>query len=268
MSEFQCYQFKSFDRPLTEEERKEVGTWSSRAQVTSTSATFIYHYGDFRKSPELAVEQYFDAMLYFANWGTRRLLFRLPAPMIDVKAIKKYCVVNKWSDDCIDIKKKGAIYLLDLHFTNEGGSGWMEEEDFDLDVLGKIRDDLMEGDYRALYLLWAKFATEESEDDDDDEKEEDFDKKDKLLVTPPVPPNLNKLSTPLKAFIKFFQIDKLIVSEAQAASVERAKEVIDYKKLLQQLPDKERMEWLERVINGEPRLGMLLKKRLEKLGKS
>jgi len=265
MSEFQCYQFKSFDRPLTEDERKEVGTWSSRAQVTSTSATFIYHYGDFRKSPELAVELYFDAMIYFANWGTRRLLFRLPAAMIDIKALKKYCVVNKWSDDCIDIKKKGAIYLLDLHFTNEGGSGWMEEDDFDLDVLGKIRDDLMEGDYRALYLLWAKFAEEETEDDDE---EEDPDEKDKLLVTPPVPPNLKKLSAPLKAFIEFFEIDESIVSEAQAASVERAKEEVDYKKLLQQLPDKERIEWLERVINGEPRLGLLLKKRLEKLGKS
>lgn len=262
MSEFQCYQFKSFDRPLTEDERKEVGTWSSRAQVTSTSATFIYHYGDFRKSPEWAVELYFDAMLYFANWGTRRLLFRLPASLIDAKALKKFCIENDWSSDFISFQKKGAVYLLDLHLSNEEGGMWMEEDDFDIDVLGRIRDDLMEGDYRALYLLWAKFAADET-----DEDEEDQDKKAKVLLPPPVPPNLKKLDATLKAFIKFFEIDDSIVYEAQAASVERVKEAIDYKKLLHLLPDKERIKWLERVIDGEPKLGVLLKKRLGKLGK-
>lgn len=264
MSEFQCYQFKSFDRPLTEDEHKEVGTWSSRGQVTSTSATFIYHFGDFRKSPEWAVEQYFDAMIYFANWGTRRLLFRFPTSMIDAKAVKKFCIENDWSSDFIRIQKKGAVYLLDLHFSNEEGGVWMEEDDFDIDVLGKIRDDLMEGDYRALYVLWAKFA---AADPDEDEAEDD-DKPDKVLLPPPVPPNLKKLNATLKAFIEFFEIDASIVSAAQANSVERTKEEIDYKKLLQLLPDKERIEWLERVINGEPKLGVLLKKRLEKLGKS
>jgi hypothetical protein len=263
MSEFQCYQFKSFDRPLTEDERKEVGTWSSRAQVTSTSATFIYHYGSFRKSPESAVELYFDAMIYFANWGTRRLLFRLPASLIDAKALKKFCIENDWSSDFISFQKKGAVYLLDLHLSNEEGGVWMEEDDFDIDVLGKIRDDLMEGDYRTLYLLWAKFAADAPDEDDADED----DKPDKVLSPPPVPPNLKKLNATLKAFIEFFEIDDSIVSAAQAASVERAKEVIDYKKLLKLLPDKERIEWLERVIDGEAKLGVQLKKRLEKMGK-
>ncbi|AEE54600.1 hypothetical protein [Haliscomenobacter hydrossis] len=261
MSEFQCYQFKSFDRPLTEDECKEVGTWSSRAQVTANSATFIYHYGDFRKSPEWAVELYFDAMIYFANWGTRRLLFRLPTSMIDAKALKKFCIENDWSSDFINFQKKGAVYLLYLHLSNEEGGVWMEEDDFDIDVLGKIRDDLMEGDYRALYLLWAKFATAETDDD-----EEDQDKKAKLQLPPPVPPNLKKLNATLKAFIEFFEIDESIVSAAQAASVERAKEAVDYKKLLQLLPDEERIEWLERVINGEPKLSVLLKKTAGEVG--
>lgn len=76
------------------------------------------------------------------------------------------------------------------------------------------------------------------------------------------------MNATLKAFIEFFEIDASIVTAAQATSVERTKEEIDYKKLLQLLPDKEQIEWLERVINGEPKLGVLLKKRLEKLGKS
>jgi len=35
-----------------------------------------YQFGDFRGRPAQALEQYFDAMLYLANWGTRRLMFR------------------------------------------------------------------------------------------------------------------------------------------------------------------------------------------------
>ena len=261
MSEFQCYQFKSFDRVLTEDERQEVSTWSSRAQVTSTSATFIYHYGDFRKSPEWAVELYFDAMIYFANWGTRRLLFRLPASLIDAEALKKFCIENDWSSDCISLEKRESVYLLDLHFSNEEGGRWMEQDDFGIEVLGKIRDDLMEGDYRALYLLWVKFAADAPHEDE----EEDY-QQDKVLLPPPVPPNLKNLDATLNAFIEFFEIYDSIVYEAQAASVEEVKEAIDYKKLLLLLPDKERIEWLERMIEGEPKLGVLLKKRLEKLG--
>ncbi len=76
MGEFQCYKFKTIDRPLTESERREVDALSSRGEVSSTSATFIYHYSDFRHKPETVFEKYFDAMLYFTNWGTRRLMFR------------------------------------------------------------------------------------------------------------------------------------------------------------------------------------------------
>jgi len=49
MSEFQIYQFKSIDRLLTDAERKEIGSWSSRTKPTATSATFTYAYGDFPK---------------------------------------------------------------------------------------------------------------------------------------------------------------------------------------------------------------------------
>ena len=68
MSEFQLYRFKTIDRQLTKDEQEEVRSWSSRAQVNSTSATFVYHYGDFRKNEEKAVEDYFDAMLYVSNF--------------------------------------------------------------------------------------------------------------------------------------------------------------------------------------------------------
>lgn len=84
MSEFQQYQFQTIDQPLTEEQRKEVNSWSSRAVVTSTSATFVYHYGDFRQDEVRVLEHFFDAMLYVANWGTKRLMFRFPLKLLPV----------------------------------------------------------------------------------------------------------------------------------------------------------------------------------------
>jgi hypothetical protein len=42
MAEYQIYHFKSIDRPLTDAERKEIGTWSSRTKPTATGATFTF----------------------------------------------------------------------------------------------------------------------------------------------------------------------------------------------------------------------------------
>lgn len=68
MSEYQYYEFRCIDRPLTAEEQKEIGGWSSRTHPTSTGAIFIYNYRDFPKDEKRVVEQYFDAMFYIANW--------------------------------------------------------------------------------------------------------------------------------------------------------------------------------------------------------
>ena len=66
MSEYQFYEFRSIDRPLTTQEQREIGRWSSRTHPTSTGATFVYNYGDFPKDPEQVVGRYFDAMFHIA----------------------------------------------------------------------------------------------------------------------------------------------------------------------------------------------------------
>lgn len=57
MSEFQQYQFQVVDQALTEDQRKEIHSGSSRAVVSATSATFVYHYGDFRQDEKQAMIQ-------------------------------------------------------------------------------------------------------------------------------------------------------------------------------------------------------------------
>ena len=38
------------------------------------------------------MERYFDAHLYLANWGTRRLMLRLPTRALDPATVADYCL--------------------------------------------------------------------------------------------------------------------------------------------------------------------------------
>jgi hypothetical protein len=78
VSEYQYYEFLALDRPLSTAEQAEVRQLSTRARITATSFTNEYHWGDFRGSPDELMRRYYDAHLYFANWGTHRVMFRLP----------------------------------------------------------------------------------------------------------------------------------------------------------------------------------------------
>ncbi len=252
MGEFQCYKFKTIDRPLSEGERREVDGLSSHGQVSNTSAVFTYQYGSFKHKPETVLEKYFDAMLYYSNWGTRRLMFRLPTKLVDEKALKPYLYGEEYYCH-IDLLKRGEYLLLDIQFAQEEGGGWLEEDDFDLDDLTPLHDDILNGDYRTLYLAWASFAQQEGKYDGEEEDHK----------TPPVPPNMKRMSAALKAFTRFFEIDDDLVSAAQALSPDLAAPSLDHEKLLAQLPEKERIDWLARLVKSEPRLDVQLRKRLE-----
>ena len=88
MSEYQYYEFRSIDRPLTRGEMDELRTLSTRAEITPTSFTNTYHWGDFKGDPNQLMNRYFDAFVYVANWGTHRLMFRIPRRFLDVAAAK------------------------------------------------------------------------------------------------------------------------------------------------------------------------------------
>jgi hypothetical protein len=78
VSEYQYYEFLAIDRPLSRAEQAEVRSLSTRATITATSFANDYHWGDFKGDPCLLVERYYDAHLYLADWGTRRVMLRLP----------------------------------------------------------------------------------------------------------------------------------------------------------------------------------------------
>ncbi len=264
MSEFQLYHFRSIDRPLTEAERKEIGSWSSRTHPTATSATFTFSYRDFPKDEEKVVEKYFDATLYASNWGTKRLLFRLSKPLADAKALAAYTFDGEWADDYIRLTERETCYLLDIYFHNEEGGTWLEEDSYDLDDLTPLREDILSGDYRALYLIWMQFALGFRLYLDEDETDmEDEDMPDR--IPPLVPANMSQLTPSLRAFINFFEIDPDLVSAAQAISPDSKSTAPDFSKLIGQLPEAEQTDWLLRLANSEQRLDKAFKKRLQEL---
>ena len=79
VGEYQYYEFLAVDRPLKADQLDALRALSTRAEITSTTFVNTYHWGDFRGDPRALMEGYFDAFLYTANWGTRRLMVRLPA---------------------------------------------------------------------------------------------------------------------------------------------------------------------------------------------
>lgn len=107
-------------------------------------ATFIYHYSDFRHDAKKVLLKYFDAMLYFSNWGTRRLMFRLPAELVDAKAIAKYAYESQSTNDHLSIKQQGAYMLIEYLRDDDDGGDWMEATDYDLGDLSQVRNDILQ----------------------------------------------------------------------------------------------------------------------------
>ena len=91
MSEYQYYEFKAIDRPLSEKEMRELGSYSTRADITPTSFTVDCSWGSFKGSEDAWMEKYFDAFLYLANWGSHVLKLRLPSRLLDPATAKTYC---------------------------------------------------------------------------------------------------------------------------------------------------------------------------------
>lgn len=193
--------------------------------------------------------KYFDAHLYMANWGTRRLLFRFPKSVIDPHAIRSYC-----RKDFLTLELKGNYYILEFSLDDEEPDyEWLEGEGM-LGKLTPIREQIMQGDYRTLYLSWLKAVSIEDPEEDNPETE------------PPIPAGLGKLNSSHQAFIEFFELDEHLVKAAAKASPPlQPASIAPLEKALTQLSREECENFLRQVLNNEPQVRMALQKRLEQL---
>jgi hypothetical protein len=152
---------------------------------------------------------------------------------------------------CIELEPVGDCLILDISLNEEGGGEWIEGGGW-LSALGRLRDDLLEGDYRALYLAWLIAA--ELQDADDAELE------------PPVTSGLGELSPPLASFIELSGLDEHLLEAAAAASPARGQApVIPPEEAIGRLAPIERDAFLARLARGEAHLSLALNRRLQEL---
>jgi len=274
MSEYQYYEFIALDHPLTLEAQKELKSLSSRVQLTPSSAAFVYHYTGFPADPRDILGKYFDAMLYLANWGSRQLMLRFPAQALsqEVRDQYSYPYSLEWSSVGNDV-------IVNIQLNPEDSEGeWIEGEGI-LAGLVQIRNDILRGDLRALYLAWLKCAHEDlnpqdvtgdSEWDEEDFEEDDLDPEDvRDHVEPPVPPNLQKLSPSLQSFIAFFDIDQdLVAVAAQLSPTTTQSQVDDLGVYISRLSQDEKESFLRRLLQGEAHLDIALANHLRKFDQS
>ena len=247
MSEYQYYEFQAIDRLLTQDERAAISQLSSRVKPTATSASFTYSYGDFRGDPKRVLAQYFDIMYYIANWGTQRLAFRFPKSLIDQEAIAPYCVKH-----CISLSFREDWAILDWQFGKEEGFGWIEEESILSELVG-LRQEILQQDYRGLYLAWLKAIT----------LSEEYAEIDPTQLEPPVPPGLHELSAAQKAFMEIFEVDEHLLAVASAASGQPTT-ISDamLQEAISQLSRSECEAFLLRLAKGETNLSAKFKQKL------
>jgi hypothetical protein len=246
MSEYQYSEFKAIDKPLIEKDMQALRDLSTRARITSTSFVNEYHWGDFKGDPLKLVERYFDAFLYVANWGTHWFMLRVPRQLVDVDLAGKYC-----PGESAVIHEKGEYLIFEFTSTTEDYD-WEKGEEW-LSSLISLRDAIINGDYRVLYLAWLFGAQMEEIEEDE--------------LEPPVPPNLADLNAPLQSFADFMRIDEdLIVAAAEnSASEARQADPEALKTWIHNLPANEKDEILLRLVEApSPHLGAELRRRFQK----
>jgi hypothetical protein len=232
MSEYQYYEFLALDRPLTDKQRAELRSLSTRAEISATRFVNEYQWGNFRGDPRKIMERYFDAFLYLANWGTRQLMFRLPREVLDAETADLYC----YTDAASLLETKDHL-IVSLYADRDPDDYW-EEAAGRLAAMVQARSDLAAGDLRLLYLGWLLAVQSDDVDDADTE--------------PPVPAGLGELSAPLQAVAGFLDIDQDLLAAAAEASPDAREE--DHGGLpdwIASLKAKEKDALLARVVSGE-----------------
>lgn len=230
MSEYQCYEFVALDRPLTSKQMAELRAISTRADITPMRFWNEYQWGDLKADPAKLMERYFDAHMYFANWGTHRLMLRIPLTRVDATALAAYFV-----GDTAGIKRRGAHVVIDLRSEDEEPDHY-EESQGSLAALGPLRAEIMCGDIRPAYLAWL-MAVQNREVADDAQE-------------PPVPPGLAELSAAQEAMIDFLRIDADLVAAAATASTAAPDDSEAVRAWLKKLTPRAKGDWLRRAVDA------------------
>jgi hypothetical protein len=169
--------------------------------------------------------------------------------------VQEYCV-----DSCISISTTPKYLILDINIDDNDYRDWIEGDGW-LSNLAGLRDELLQGDFRVLYLAWLKAKTRVS-----DEHYPFMDESD--ILEPSLPNNLQELSDAQASFVEFFKVNQDLIAAAAKNSHSTEEEVASWEELIPILSEAERNEFLVKVLKNEPLVGAQLAKRLRELSQS
>ncbi|MDO8689404.1 MAG: hypothetical protein Q7R39_05240 [Dehalococcoidia bacterium] len=267
MSEYRYYEFQAIDKPLTKQEMDELRGISTRATITPTRFINEYNWGDLKGDPVKFMERYFDAFVYVANWRTRWLMLRLPKRLVDLEMLSLYC-----AGDGFSYREAGDNLILQFQSEGEGG----DEEDGEgwLSSLIPLRAEILNGDFRSLYLGWLLCAQEELcyEAFDPDDEDHELDSADDESgdewrdpddegnephadeVEPPVPPGLADLTASQKSLADFLRIGDdfiAVAAERSRGSAAEPPSLDELQNWVRALPEPERTSLLLQFLSGD-----------------
>jgi len=163
VSENQYVVFRAVDGPLNDKQLEFAQRQSTRAEVSQWSLSVEYHYSSFRGDVDGLLRRGYDVYLEDTNYGSREIKLRLPRGMPVAKSVwSKYVDGEQlnWKSDA-----KGSGGILSLHPLHEAGEleeVWETQKYLDAAI--HVRERLMSGDLRALYLLWLCAADDDYND--------------------------------------------------------------------------------------------------------
>lgn len=146
---YQYYEFCQLNSPISREARQEMMSLSSRAQINTHGASFVYNYGDFRGNPRQLLLKHFDVFFYISNWGALQLIFKYPDKYVSIVELKKYVI-----KDIICCTKYNHNILLDVSISNEEGGDWIDGEELLPDLLPLYKEIKIKN-YQYLHLVSA-----------------------------------------------------------------------------------------------------------------
>jgi len=197
MSEYQYYEFVALDTPLTPQQMAELRARSSRASITPTRFVNDYQWSDLKGDPADWMRRYFDAHVYVANWCTCLLYLRVPKNVFDAGLLRDFKTPTVFS-----VEQTKTHWLLGWalnesdnydRFAEEDGRGWMGR-------LAPLRDELLRGDMRPLYLGWLAGVRAGEVDE--------------KTAEPQPPPGLSRLTAAQQALAEFLEVDEDLLAAA------------------------------------------------------
>jgi len=236
MSEYQHLYFAAIDKPLDDKQLAYMERQSTRAEISRWRFTNEYHFGDFHGNAWGMMRRGYDVHLHYANFGIRRLMFRLPGGLPwETESFNAF-----FTDEGVtwqaDKKGPGGILMFDP----EADAGTYDEEFFEFEdleaQLGRMREMLLSGDIRPLYLAWLGCVGDPD------------------AIEPPVPAGLAECLKELGSMARFYEVSTDLIkaaAERSPTAPKRSGKQPSYRPWIDQQSTADLRDLLERMLTDD-----------------